>query len=173
MANTKRRVFYSFYYKPDVIRASQVRQIGAIEGNKSATDNEWEKITGGKDEAAKDKAIKKWIADQMEGRTCTVVLVGQNTANRKWINHEIVKSWDDGMGVVGIYIHGLRNFEGEISTKGENPFDYITHGGTKKKLSSIVKCYNPAGSNSKERYAWIEKHLANAIEEAITIRKAN
>lgn len=173
VANTKRRVFYSFHYKPDVVRASQVRQIGAIEGNKSATDNEWEKITGDKDEATKDKAIKKWIADQLEGRTCTVVLVGTNTANRKWINHEIVKSWNDGMGVVGIYIHGLKNFEGEISTQGENPFDYITFGQPRKKLSSVVKCYNPAGSNSKDRYAWIEKNLSNAIEEAITIRKTN
>jgi hypothetical protein len=173
MANSKRRVFFSFHYKPDVVRASQVRQIGAIEGNKSATDNEWEKITGGKDEAAKDYAIKKWIADQMEGRTCTVVLVGQDTANRKWINHEIVKSWNDGIGVVGICIHGLKNFEGNIATKGENPFDYITLGANKKKLSSIVKYYNPAGSDSKERYAWIEQHLANAIEEAIKIREDN
>ena len=173
MTNSKRRVFYSFHYKPDVIRASQVRQIGAIEGNKSATDNDWEKITSGNDEAAKDKAIIKWIAGQMEKRTCTVVLVGQNTANRKWINYEIVKSWDDGIGVVGICIHGLKNFEGNISTKGENPFDYITHGVSKNKLSSIVKCYNPAGSNSKERYAWIEQHLANAIAEAIKIRGEN
>ena len=109
----------------------------------------------------------------MDGRTCTVVLVGKDTANRKWINYEIVKSWDDGRGVVGIYIHGLKNFAGEVSTQGANPFDYITHGVSKKKLSSIVKCYNPAGSTSKERYAWIEKYLADAIEEAITIRKAN
>ena len=170
----KRRVFYSFYYKPDVVRASQVRQIGAIEGNKSATDNEWEKITtSGKTQAERDKAIKKWIADQMENRTCTVVLVGQNTANRKWINYEIVKSWNDGMGVVGINIHGLKNFEGEVSTKGANPFDSINYGDTGKKLSSIVKCYNPTGSNSKDRYAWIEEHLANAIEEAIKIRNEN
>lgn len=174
MEKTKRRVFYSFHYKPDVVRASQVRQIGAIEGNKSATDNEWEKIiTSGKTQEERDAAIKNWIAAQMENRTCTIVLVGQDTANRKWINHEIVKSWDDGMGVVGIRIHGLKNFDGEISTQGDNPFDYITHGPTKKKLSSIVKCYNPAGTNSKERYAWIEKHLANAIEEAIKIRGEN
>ena len=51
---------------------------------------------------AGDVAIKRWIANQMDRRTCTVVLVGTNTANRKWINYEIVKSWDDGMGVVGI-----------------------------------------------------------------------
>ncbi len=77
------------------------------------------------------------------------------------------------MGVVGIHIHGLKNLDGKISTKGNNPFDYITHGPTKKKLSSIVKCYNPAGTNSKERYAWISKHLANAVEEAIKIRNEN
>jgi hypothetical protein len=51
---------------------------------------------------AGDAAIENWIAHQMKGRSCTVVLVGANTANRKWINHEIVQSWDKGMGVVGI-----------------------------------------------------------------------
>jgi len=163
-----RRVFFSFHYKPDVIRASQVRQIGALEGNKSATDNNWEKITSGG-----DPAIKKWIENQLKGRSCTVVLVGQNTANRKWINYEIVKSWNASMGVVGIRIHGLKNIDGVIATIGKNPFDYITYGLTKEKLSSIVKCYNPTGSNSKERYAWISKHLVNAIEEAIKIRNAN
>lgn len=163
-----RRCFFSFHYKPDSQRASQVRQIGSIEGNRPATDNEWEAITSGGDDA-----IKKWIARQMYGKSCTVVLVGSNTANRKWINHEIVKSWDDGMGVVGIHIHGLKNLDGNISTRGDNPFDYVTHDPTKNKLSSIVKCYNPAGSDSKERYAWISKHLANAVEEAITIRDEN
>ncbi len=33
----------------------------------------------------------------MKYRSCTVVLVGENTANRKWINHEIVESWNAGM----------------------------------------------------------------------------
>ena len=163
-----RRCFFSFHYKPDSIRAAQVRQIGSIEGNRPATDNEWETITRGG-----DAAIKRWIANQLNGKSCTIVLVGSNTANRKWINHEIVRSWNDGMGVVGIYIHGLKNFEGHVSTKGKNPFDFIPYGDTKKKLSSIVKCYNALGSNSKERYAWISRHIANAVEEAIKIRRAN
>ncbi|MDL1976365.1 MAG: TIR domain-containing protein [Deltaproteobacteria bacterium] len=163
-----RQVFYSFHYKPDVMRVSQIRQIGALEGNKPATDNDWETVTGGG-----DPAIKKWIANQMKGRSCTLVLVGQNTANRKWINHEIVESWDAGMGVVGIRIHGLKNTDGYIAKMGNNPFDYITIGDSEKKLSTVVKCYNPAGTNSKERYAWISKHLANAVEEAIKLRNAN
>jgi hypothetical protein len=75
------------------------------------------------------------------------------------------------LGVVGIYIHGLKNLAGETSTKGNNPFDFIGYGS--KKLSAIVKCYNPGGATSKERYDWISKHLANAVEEAITIRTNN
>ena len=165
-----RRAFYSFHYKPDNWRAAQVRNIGSVEGNKSATDNDWKEIKkGGED------AIKKWIAGQLKERSCTIVLVGQNTADRKWINYEIVQSWNDGMGVVGIRIHGLKNSEGDIASVGNNPFDYITHGKeeNKKKLSKIVKCYNPQGANSQERYEWISKHLENAVEEAIGIRENN
>jgi len=163
-----RQCFYSFHYVPDSQRASQVRQIGAIEGNRPAADNDWETIKKGG-----DKAIERWIAGQMHGKSCTVALIGSNTAGRKWINHEIIRSWDSGMGVVGIHIHGLKNLAGKISTKGANPFDCITHGPTKKKLSSIAKCYNPPGSTSKERYAWIAKYLSSAVEEAIGIRKEN
>lgn len=163
-----RRVFYSFHYKPDVTRVSKVRNIGALEGNKSATDNDWETIKSGK-----DLAIKRWITEQMNGRSCTVVLVGENTADRKWINHEIVKSWDEDKGVVGIYIHGLKNIDGDTAKKGNNPFDYVIPASIGKRLSSIVKCYNPVGTNSKEKYAWIAEHLKNKVEEAIRIRNAN
>ncbi len=96
-----RRCFFSFHYKPDSHRASQVRLIGVIEGNRPATDNDLETVVGGG-----ESAIQKWIDNQMTGKSCTVVLVGSNTANRKWINHEIVKSWDERMGVVGIHILG-------------------------------------------------------------------
>lgn len=163
-----RRCFYSFHYEPDNSRASQVRNIGAVEGNKPATDNDWETVTGGG-----DAAIKKWIAGQMDGRSCTVVLVGSNTAGRKWINHEIVQSWNAGMGVVGIHIHGLKNLDGVMAPKGGNPFGSVGYNNTGKMLSSIVKCYSPGGATSKERYAWITEHISAAVEEAIKIRGSN
>ena len=162
------KCFYSFQYIPDNWRVSTVRNIGTIEGNKPAPDNNWETIKGGG-----DAAIKTWIATQMKGRSCTIVLVGADTADRKWINHEIVQSWDGKMGVVGIHIHGLLNRDGKVSPKGRNPFDFINYGDTGKKLSSIVKCYTPSGSNSKERYAWLQKHIGNAAAEAVKIRKDN
>jgi len=44
---------------------------------------------------------------------------------------------------------------------------------TEKKLFSIVRCYGPVGNSSQEQYEWIEKNLANIIEEAIQIRGKN
>ena len=161
--STKRQVFYSFHYEPDHWRASQVRNIGTIEGNKPAADNDWEQVKKGG-----DMAIKRWIATQMRYRSCTVVLVGEATANRKWINYEITKSWNEGMGVVGIRIHGLKDQHGRVSRQGRNPFDYVIYG--KGRLSGIVRCYDPPGKNSNERYAWISEHLSAAVEAAIRIR---
>ena len=108
-----RRAFYSFHYEPDNSRAAQVRNMGMVDGNTPVSDNDWETVTKGG-----DAAIKKWIANQMHGRSCTVVLVGSSTAGRKWINHEICKSWDDKMGVVGIHIHGLKNLDGKLRDVG-------------------------------------------------------
>lgn len=161
----KRRVFYSFHYAPDNWRASQVRNIGVIEGNRPATDNAWETVRKGG-----EKAIEKWIAEQMHGRTCTIVLVGENTANRYWIDHEIIKSWNAGMGLAGIRIHGLKNRLGHVSKKGRNPFHSHTFRNSNERLSGTAKCYSPPGSNSQERYGWIERNLAEIVEEAIRIR---
>lgn len=160
-----RRAFYSFHYKPDNWRAAQVRNIGSIEGNSPTTDNDWETIK--KDG---DSAIKRWITNQMKNRSCAVVLVGTSTANRKWINYEIAKAWKDNMGVVGIHIHGLKDRNEDTSSKGKNPFHYLTLENSSTSLSSIVKCHDPQGHNSKERYDWISRRLANAVEEAISIR---
>ena len=161
----KRQIFYSFHYASDSWRASQVRNIGVVEGSKPASDNDWEEVKRGGDDA-----IRKWISGQMKYRSCTVVLVGSHTANRKWINHEIIKSWNDGMAVVGIYIHGLKDYDGYVSNSGHDPFDYITFNRSGKALSSLVKCYEPIGLDSKEKYAWISNNLSKIVEEAIWIR---
>lgn len=163
-----RKVFFSFEYKADNQRASQVRNIGAIDGNQPAQDNDWEAVTRGG-----DAAIKRWIDEQLSGRTCAVVLVGSTTANRKWINYEIIRAWDNKLGVVGICIHGLKNLAQQTSLKGANPFDFIGYGNSGRKLSSIVKCYDPGGADSKAAYRWISDNLSAAVEEAISIRNAN
>jgi len=165
-----RRVFYSFYYKEDYWRASQIRNMGVIEGNASVSDNDWEAITSGGDEA-----IKKWINEQLNGKSCAIVLIGTNTAGRKWINYEIKKAWDDGKGLLGIYIHNLEDNSkpsGRQSQRGSNPFDGFTVGEDKKKLSDVVKAYNPPFVTSTYVYNHIKENLGSWVEEAITIRNS-
>jgi hypothetical protein len=159
----KRQVFYSFHYQPDNWRASQVRNIGVVEGNKPVSDNDWEEVENGG-----DKAIQKWIDDNLNYRSCTIVLVGENTAGRKWINYEIEKSWNDGKGVVGIHIHGLENNKGEQAQKGKNPFNCVRVDG--KNLSDIVKCHDTPYFSSTYVYDFIKENLEKWIEEAVKIR---
>lgn len=163
-----RKVFFSFYYAGDGWRASQVRNMGALEGNAPCSDNDWETVKKGG-----DKAIEKWIAEQLVGRSCTVVLVGGETASRKWVIHEISETWNENKGVVGIRIHNLLNASGSTGVYGADPFDLVTLKKDGKKLSSIVKLYNPSGANSTDVYKSINNNMADWVEEAIKIRAAN
>ena len=151
-----RRVFYSFHYKPDNWRAGQVRNMGVIEGNRPVSDNDWESITRGG-----DTAIQKWIDGQISGKSCAIFLIGKDTAGRKWINYEIKKAWNDKKGVLGIYIHNLKDKDVKQSAKGRNPFDDFTMKRDNQKLSSVVKAYDPPYSTSTYVYDHIKKNLAS------------
>lgn len=160
----KRQVFYSFHFNNDVMRVQQVRNIGAIEDNKPTSANAWEQV-----KRSGETSIKKWIDDNMKYRSCLVVLIGSETANRKWVQYEIEKAWNARKGVVGIYIHRLNCPRNGYCSKGENPFDLFTLNNGKTKLSSIVKTYNP---NSYDAYNDIKQNLDSWVEEAIRIRNS-
>jgi hypothetical protein len=154
-----RRVFYSFHYSADNWRASQVRNMGVIDGNVPVAPNEWESIarTG-------DRTIQTWIDNQLSGTSCTIVLIGADTAGRKWINYEIEKSWKEGKGLLGIYIHNLLDQNSNKSTKGRNPFSSFAH------LSTIVIAYDPLYFMSTDVYAHIKRSLASWVDLAISQR---
>jgi len=159
MAN--KRVFHSFHFDNDVMRVQQIRNIGIIEGNTPVSINEWEEI-----QKKGSSAVEKWIDDNMKYCSCVVVLVGEETAERPWVQHEIIKGWNDGRGVLGIYIHNIKCPRYGKCNQGPNPFDQINLNGGGK-LSSIVKCYNP---NSYDAYNDIADNLERLVEEAIAVR---
>jgi len=159
---TKRKVFYSFHYDNDVFRVQQIRNMGALEGNEPVSKNNWETVkNGGK------AAIENWIENNMLNKSCVVVLVGEDTHQRKWVKHEIKKAWNDGKGLVGIYIHNLKDPKEGTCTKGTNPFEQIEFNNGEK-LSKYVECYNPKSSDA---YNDIKENLVDWIEEAINNRK--
>jgi len=142
------------------MRVQLIRNIGVIEGNAPVSPNEWETI-----KRNGDSAIKNWINDNLKYKSCLVVLVGTETANRKWVQYEIEKAWSDGKGVLGIYIHNIKCPRNGTTFKGSNPFNYFNI--NDKSMSSIVKCYDP---NSWDAYNHIADNIDSWIEEAIKIR---
>lgn len=144
------------------MRVQQIRNIGALEDNEPVSVNEWEEVM-----RKGDASIEKWIDDNMKYRSCVVVLVGDETANRPWVKYEIKKAWEDGKGLVGIYIHNLKCPRNGKSMKGNNPFDQFTFNDGRK-LSSVVKCYDPS---SYDAYNDIKNNIETWVEQAIQQRK--
>ena len=111
-----RKVFFSFHYERDIWRTNVVRNSGIVEGSSAAGFHDaslWE-------EAKKkgDADVKKLIDKGLAGTSVTVVLIGAETASRKFVDYEIEQSIACGNGLLGIYISGIKDQKGNTDTQG-------------------------------------------------------
>lgn len=148
-----RKVFYSFHFDDDNWRAGQVRNIGTVEGDRPVNGNKWEEV-----KSKSDATIKEWIDNNLKDKSCVVVLIGENTSERKWVNYEINRAWELGKAVCGIYIHKLENVFGNQSSKGKNP------------LATYIPIFDSDYSTSKYVYDDIKNNISDLVEKAIKIR---
>jgi hypothetical protein len=145
------RTFFSFHYERDVQRASVVRKSNVT---KTDVDPEW--IEAGIWEEAKtkgDAAVKRLIAEALVGTSVTAVLIGYETANRRWVQEEISQSEDRGNGLFGIYIHNIRDFNQQTDYRGTNPlswkymtYDWIVDRGYENLGKWVDAAYDQANS---------------------------
>ncbi len=115
-----RRVFFSFHYAGDVGRIGQIRNSWLTKGktSKFLDAADWESI-----KQRGDDAIRGWINEQLKGTSVTVVLIGADTASSRWVRYEIAQSIDRKNGLLGIYIHNVKDFRTDATDdKGEDPF---------------------------------------------------
>lgn len=145
-----RVVFFSFHYQRDVWRANIIRNSGVVIGEAAAGFRDaslWE-------EAKKkgDAEIKKIIDNGLLGTTVTVVLIGNQTANRKYVNYEIEESLKRGNGLFGLRIHNIKDQNGNTNFSGTIP----------SKLSD----------NGYPTYTWTNSSdFAKWVEEAYKVAK--
>lgn len=116
-----RRVFFSFHYERDIWRANQVRNSWVTKPDRE-TAGFWDHAKFEAVERQGEAAVRRWIDNQMKGSSVTVVLIGYETASRKWVNYEITQSAELDKGMLGIYIHNCKDRWGDTDYKGENPF---------------------------------------------------
>jgi hypothetical protein len=118
-SNMARRVFFSFHYQRDIWRVNQIRNLPEIMGTAAAGFQDaslWEKA---KKEG--DFTIRRMIDNALVGTSVTVLCLGNQTANRKYVNYEILKSLEVGNGLVGVQIHHLQDQYGYIDFPGPIP----------------------------------------------------
>jgi hypothetical protein len=68
-----------------------------------------------------DAAVKALINSGLNNTSVTVVLIGSETASRKYVTYEVEKSIERGNGLLGIYIHQLKDISGLTSLQGSIP----------------------------------------------------
>lgn len=116
-----RRVFFSFHYERDIWRASQVRNSWVTKPDREAA-GFWDAASWEEVKKKGDEAIKAWIRRQLDGTSVTVVLIGTETATRKYVQYEIEQSWDKDNGLIGVFVHNMKDQNGRTEPKGEDPF---------------------------------------------------
>jgi hypothetical protein len=108
-----RRVFFSFHYQNDIFRVNQIRNSHVVEGCAAAGFQDsslWEEA-----KRKGDAAIKALIDQGLINSSVTVVLIGEQTAQRKYVTYEIEQSIARGNGLLGIHIHNIKNRDGRTS----------------------------------------------------------
>lgn len=102
-----RNVFYSFHYANDIFRVSTVRNNWVTKGG--------QKISGIIDKAEFEKiklngkhAVENWIDNQLKETSVTVVLIGEKTLSRPYVQYEINKSLERGNAIIGVKIHNIK-----------------------------------------------------------------
>jgi len=151
-------VYFAFHYERDVWRANQVRNSWVTKTDREAAgfvdvaDFEAVKRKG-------DDAVKRWIDDQLQGTSVTAVLIGNQTSERPYVIYEIKKSYTKGNGLLGAYIHNLKDNEGRIDNQGRNPFETLSveKDGRKVLLSEIFHTYDWYGEKGYDHFdEWVE-----------------
>ncbi len=108
-----RRVFFSFHYSKDIWRANQVRNSNVLAGVDAAGFFDHSEYETAKKHG--NDGIKRMILNNLRNTSVTVVLIGAETASRPWVKYEIAQSVARKNGLLGIYIHHLKDQDSNSS----------------------------------------------------------
>jgi len=103
-----------------------------------------------------DDAIQAWIDEGLKGSGVTVVLIGRDTWERKWVRYEIEESERQRKGMLGVYIHNIRDLNGNYGVVGSNPFYYAD-------VSKSYRTYDWVNDGGYYNFSdWVEQAATDA-----------
>lgn len=159
-----RRVFFSFHYERDIWRANVVRMSGITKEDREDA-GFWDASLWEEAKKKGDEAIKRMIDKGLEGTSVTAVLIGTETAAREYVIYEIMESYKKGNGLLGVYVHNIKDQKGQGDLKGESPFNriYIEKDGRKVYFSAIYPTYEWVYNKGHDNFGnWVEEAAQKA-----------
>ncbi|MBD1890919.1 TIR domain-containing protein [Coleofasciculus sp. FACHB-SPT9] len=153
-----RSVFFSFHYQRDIFRVNIVRNHAMTKGGYQAA-GYWDHSLWEAVKKEGDLAIKRMINQGLQSTSVTIVLIGSETAGRRWVQYELEQSYERGNGMLGIYIHNIPNIKGQKDLKGLNPFSliYTTRNNKLVSLANLYPTYNWVADEGYNNFSkWVE-----------------
>ncbi len=146
-----RRCFFIFDYDNDLARAKQIGELGLEPANAPAgfDASRW---AGARNTGPAE--VQRLIDEALKGTSATVVLIGERTAELDYVDYAIDRSIARQNGILGIFIHGLKDENGETGTKGAVPY-----------ASEAAERLEAHGYAT---YDWDPERFAEWVEEAAT-----
>jgi hypothetical protein len=119
-----RRTFFSFHYKPDVNRAWVARNSWVTKVALGQRDDAgfFDSSVFEAKQRESDDALKVFLRQGLDNTTVTCVLVGQQTALRRWVRYEIFRSFMRGNGLLAVRINTIASFNNPATAAGPDPF---------------------------------------------------
>jgi hypothetical protein len=154
-----RHVFYSLHYDGDRSRVGGIFASKTLVSQLEAKPAEWDKIR-----RSGELAFKRWLEQQLKGRSCTVVLIGAQTASRPLVQYEIKHSRELKLALFGVRVHPLKDARGQSSSQGANPFEDPACG--LGDLGSQIPVFEAPETDSKLAQRYIVENLADWAELA-------
>jgi hypothetical protein len=120
-----RRTFFSFHYDPDIWRVWNVRNSWVVKPSEQDSRGFFDGSVFESKKRTSDDALKQFLREGLESTSVTCVLSGSQTASRRWVRYEIARSIVRGNGLLTVDIHGVKNKDGQLSTRGTDPLSVM------------------------------------------------
>jgi hypothetical protein len=158
-----RHVFFSFHYERDIWRVNTVRNCWVVRGSQEAIF--WDHSLWEQTKLRGDKALQNLIDEGLRGASVTAVLIGSDTASRRWVQYEIEQSHLLKKGMFGVYINGIKDAQGQVDPQGANPFEQLTAPiqGVPTSYARLYRIYDWVRDGGYQHFAtWVEQAARDA-----------
>lgn len=158
-----KRVYLIYHHERDQWRAAVVRnRLFSVSGIRPPQSDlsEWQEL-----QREGERAIAEYIRSEMREASVAIVLLGSETSNRRWIDFEIVRAHEQGLGMLAIDVSGIPDASGSTAPHGGNPLTLwqgeLNDG--RHPLSDIYRTYDWIEDDGPSNLsAWIDEAAHDA-----------